>query len=1408
MKPLLAVLLCVVAGPVAAHPFEPANFNAFLESPVDQPVPGPLSTESTARVQRGVIAHTERRLGVPTFFWSGQPPHTQSLRAMGLTPVEAARRYLLEYGELYRQSGAELAEAAKLSHVHDLGHGAVIVSFFKTVDGVRVFRDELKVIMTQDLELVALSGYLPPHQRIGVRGERNQFNLSDTTALSVALQDLTALPVEPSDLHDTGKVIADYHSYELLPREALRSLHLRQPARTRKVVFTLPEGLEPAYYVELSVVLDTTEGRLSRGYGYVISAVDGRLLFHNDHVAYDAYSYEVWADADGHPWDGPQGNSFSPHPTGQPDGTEPTLGPQTSITLQNGPISTNDPWLPPGATALQGNNVDAYADLGGGDGYDSGDLRPAATTAGVAFDYPFDLGQNPNATSTQIAADVTQMFVDTNFFHDWYYDVGFDEAAGNAQQDNYGRGGVPGDRFLAEGQDFSGTDNANMQTPADGQSPVMQMYIFKGASTQSVTLHNSNGTNSAYTSGTADFGPSSFDVTAELVIAQDGSGTPTDGCSTITNSVAGKIALIDRGQCVFSDKVKNAQNAGAVGVIIANNTSSGAIPLPGSDLSVTIPAVSVSQASGTSLKNAIAPGVTITLFRQSALDRDGTADNAVVAHEWGHYISNRLIGDANGLDNNQGYGMGEGWGDFHSLLIMVREEDSQRAGNATFQGVYGTATFVMTPGNNGLYFGIRRYPYSTDFTKNALTFKHIASGTALPTGVPINPISGASNAEAHNTGEVWATMLWECYASLLADTPRLSFAEAQRRMKEYLVEGYKGTPNSPTFLEARDAILAAAYANDPADFAVLWAAFARRGAGQHAVAPDRYSQTNSPVVEDFTAGDGLILVSTELTDDVTSCDHDGALDNGETGTLKITLRNSGATVLNQTTGTLVAKTPGVTLLGDGELQFPESTPFTTTVATAQVRLDGAKGIIPLEFTLTFADASLAAPAQEPVTLTFRGNVNERPMASTTDDVEAATTLWSPGYNPGYGTPTPWARTEIDPGQHVWFGTDMDRPADVWLTSPRLQVSGSGDFIVSFKHRFDFEADQDGNYDGAVVELRALGGGGSWVDIGSMAQEGGYTGTLVGSPSSNPLRSRDAFVGQSAGYPDFVTTTINLGTAYAGRWVRLRFRIGSDDAAAKKGWEVDDLSFSGIEGMPFTEVTPQVKVCGNHAPVVNAMETTVVDEGEPLQLVASGSDQDGDPLTFTWSQLEGPTVALQTVDSNTASFTAPSVTEDTLLTFQVVANDGKEPSAPAQVGVVVRNVVHPPVAVLEQSGSPVPGQVIAFDGSKSSDADGDPLTFQWNQTAGPKVNLGTTNASGSQASFLVPKVTKQTTFAFSLVVNDGVNDSAPATVEITVQPGANAGGCGCDANPDPGSAPLWLSLLGLGALFAQRRRRAA
>ncbi len=127
----------------------------------------------------------------------------------------------------------------------------------------------------------------------------------------------------------------------------------------------------------------------------------------------------------------------------------------------------------------------------------------------------------------------------------------------------------------------------------------------------------------SFSAGTASFGPplSSPGVTANVVQAldaADGVGpSTTDGCSALSNpaAISGRIAFIDRGDCTFVEKVRNAQNAGAVGAVIANNVSNPlTVQMGGSDPSITIPSLMVSQANGTTIRNQFGAGVNATML--------------------------------------------------------------------------------------------------------------------------------------------------------------------------------------------------------------------------------------------------------------------------------------------------------------------------------------------------------------------------------------------------------------------------------------------------------------------------------------------------------------------------------------------------------------------------------------------------------------------------------------------------------------------------------------------------------------------------------------------------------------------------------------------------------------------------
>ena len=119
-----------------------------------------------------------------------------------------------------------------------------------------------------------------------------------------------------------------------------------------------------------------------------------------------------------------------------------------------------------------------------------------------------------------------------------------------------------------------------------------------------VTIDEPSSAAGTYEAQGASFGPplDEAGVDGDVVLVNDGSADPTLGCDPFVGFPAGSIALLDRGECTFVQKVRNAQAAGATAVIVVNNLSSAPINMTGTAPDVTIPSVMVWQSDGDTMK--------------------------------------------------------------------------------------------------------------------------------------------------------------------------------------------------------------------------------------------------------------------------------------------------------------------------------------------------------------------------------------------------------------------------------------------------------------------------------------------------------------------------------------------------------------------------------------------------------------------------------------------------------------------------------------------------------------------------------------------------------------------------------------------------------------------------------------
>lgn len=372
-----------------------------------------------------------------------------------------------------------------------------IVRFRQSVHGTPVFGTETRGVLDAAGRMVAMvGGVVPamdvipkPRRNLWIRPEEAVVAALDAAGIAAPLQGVTRLATAYGGWD---------HEYDVVHPDLSRTI------AARLVWFPLAPGvLVPAY---AHVVITSAPG----DWYVVIGAYEGTLLWRKNlelRASSEEARFRVYARAsDGRPLDSPA--PASPNDAAVGAGTQyPETSPAViAMSTVQHPTASPDGWIPDGGDTTTGNNVDAFLDHDFDDLPDAGTLdrdgRPVGNADAFSRDRDFlgasprdytysppptggdpDLGTDPTTAAHQRGA-LAQLFYTANWWHDRMYGLGFDEAAGNFQQDNFGRGGIAGDPIHASAQYGASlllSDTANVSPTPDGIPMPARFSLFFGA---------------------------------------------------------------------------------------------------------------------------------------------------------------------------------------------------------------------------------------------------------------------------------------------------------------------------------------------------------------------------------------------------------------------------------------------------------------------------------------------------------------------------------------------------------------------------------------------------------------------------------------------------------------------------------------------------------------------------------------------------------------------------------------------------------------------------------------------------------------------------------------------------------------------------------------------------------------
>lgn len=856
-------------------------------------------------------------------------------------------------------------------------------------------------------------------------------------------------------------------------------------------------------------------------YYVIVDAHTGTELWHKN-VTEDQTSsatYQVYNNANSYLLGADSPAPLSPGPVG-PINTQAPLATRTNVALIGNEAPNtfnNNGWITDGANITDGNALEAGIDRDGTNGVDA--TQAGDTACPGAGCRVFSSSWNPPPGSPAPGDDpltapaqrgaVIQMFYIMNRYHDRLYQLGFTEQARNFQNDNFGRGGLGADRVSAEGQDSSGTNNANFSIVADGARGRMQMYLWSG-------------------------------------------------------------------------------------------------PTP---------------------------------------DYDGTADAEVIIHEVTHGTSNRLHGNSAGLSTNMSRGMGEGWGDFYAYTLLAEPSDP-------INGVYttgGYATYQLGGMTSNYYHGIRRFPRApitftggpNNLPHNPFTFKHANSNcdttlgttsTAVSSAFPRNPVISTSSGvqacdQVHNLGEIWSSALWEVRNRMVA---RLGFAAGTTRVLQVVTDGMKLAPTGPTFLQERDAIIAAAAAlplapQASADVFDVREGFRVRGMGFSASIQNAGTgANNAAVTEAFDVPNAIFTNPNTVSD--SSGDNDGFPEPTENILISVPItNNSGSGAITNVTASITGGgTANYGTINDGQTVTRQIS-YTVPAAAAcgsvhQVNITGSSSLGALN--PTTHSFQLGAPVGG-APVSFTGGAIANPGTGTTGNAAPyPSTVTVAGL-----TGNKKITVELT-GLNTTYPGDMD-----WV----LVGPGGQTFLFMSDALSSFTTQTNANVvfaDDAAAIIPATGAdnlNGSWKPTNHDTTSDVFTAPAPAGPYGSPA---------PGGAATFASVFGTNGATMNGTWSLYGRDDVSGDVATITGWKLtfqaNDFTCSVVTAAE-VEVSGRVLASAGGRGLTNA-RVTITDESGLSQTMITGRNG-----RYSFPNVEVGHTYIVTVTSRRFSF-APRVVE--------------------------------------------------------------------------------------------------------------------------------------------------------------------